>query len=82
GSGDSFITALIYPAEYDDAFSRWLLDGNYRTAGQAEAGTGAVKRYYDAAANILDRKQLWSKSSIEHLQGEALMEATNRAIVR
>ena len=81
-TGDTFMTALIYPAEFDDAFSQWLLDGNYRTTGQVEAGTGAVKRYYDAAANILDRKQLWPESSIEHLQGEALMEATNRAIVR
>ena len=81
-TGDTFLTALIYPAEFDDAFSQWLLDGNYRTAGQVEGGTGAVKRYYDAAANILDRKQFWPQSSIECLQGESLMEATTRAIVR
>ena len=81
-NGDSFVTALIYPAEFDDAFSGWLLDGNYRTAGQVEGGAGAVKRYYDAAPNVFERKQLWPASSIEHLQGEALMEATNRAIVR
>ena len=80
--GDSYVTALIYPAEFDDAFSGWLLDGNYRTAGQVEGGTGAAQRYYDAAADILERKNLWPASSIEGLHGESLMEATNRAIVR
>ncbi|MHC5199634.1 MAG: hypothetical protein ACYSO1_05925 [Planctomycetota bacterium] len=82
GSGDSFITALIYPAEFDDAFSGWLLDANYRTAGQVEGGTAATQRYYDAAAEIIERKNLWPASSVDYLHGEALMEATNRAIVR
>jgi hypothetical protein len=79
---NAHLVALIYPAEFDDAFSKWLLDGNYRTAGQVEGGTSAVQRYYDAEPNILDRKQLWPSSAIEHFQGESLLEATNRAIVR
>ena len=81
-NGDSYVTALIYPAEFDDAFSQWLLDSNYRTTGQAEGGTGAVQQYYDSRPKVLERKQLWPESSIEHLQGEALLEATNRTIVR
>ena len=81
-NGDSYVTALVYPAEFDDAFSRWLLDGNYRTAGQVEGGTSATQRYYDAVPEVLDRKQLWPASSIEHLQGKMLFEATKRAIVR
>ena len=86
-TGDSFVTALIYPAEHDDAFSRWLLDGNYKTAGQAEGGAGAVQRYavqryYDGAEEILERKNLWPSSAMDHLQGEALTEATKRALVR
>ncbi|MHC4289035.1 MAG: hypothetical protein ACYSSK_03090 [Planctomycetota bacterium] len=68
GSGDSFITALIYPAEYDDAFSRWL--------------PAATQRYFDVATEIIERKNLWPASSVDYLHGEALMEATNRAIVR
>ncbi|OQY07701.1 MAG: hypothetical protein B6I25_01165 [Planctomycetales bacterium 4572_13] len=74
--------ALIYPAEFDEAFSCWLLDGNYRTAGEVQGGTGAVQRYYDSKPNVLKHQQLWPASSIEHLQGEALLEATSRAIVR
>jgi cyclophilin family peptidyl-prolyl cis-trans isomerase len=81
-NGDTFITALIYPAEYNDAFSQWLLDGNYRTAGQVEGGADAVKRYYNTEPEVLKRKQLWPLSSAEHLTGETLMEATNRAFVR
>lgn len=81
-TGDAYMTALIYPAEYDDVFSKWLLDGNYRTAGQVEGGTGAAQRYYDVAADIIERKNLWPASSVEGLHGEALMEAANRAIVR
>lgn len=81
-TGESFVTALIYPAEYDDAFSRWLLDGSYQTAGQVEGGTGAVQRYYDVAEEILERKNLWPDSAIEHLQGQALVNATKRVIVR
>ena len=81
-NGDSYVTALVYPAEFDDAFSRWLLDGNYRTAGQVEGGTRATQRYYDAVPEVMERKQLWPASSIEHLQGEMLFEATKRAIVR
>lgn len=81
-TGETFVTALIYPAEYDDAFSRWLLDGNFRTAGQVEGGTGAVQRYYEHAEDILERKNLWPASSIESLTGPMLMEATNRALVR
>ena len=81
-NGDSYVTALVYPAEFDDAFSRWLLDGNYRTAGQVEGGTSATQRYYDAVPEVLERKQLWPASSIEHLQGKMLFEATKRAIVR
>lgn len=79
---DKYVTALIYPAEYDDDFSRWLLDGHYCTCGAAEGGTGAVNRYYQADSNVLDRRQLWPASSIEHLQGQALLEAAKRAVVR
>lgn len=80
--GDAYMTALIYPAEYESEFSQWLLDGNYHTTGQVEGGSSAVQRYYDAQQNVMDRKQFWPASSIEHLHGEHLMEATNRAIVR
>jgi hypothetical protein len=81
-AGTMYLTALIYPAEHDEAFSRWLLDADYRTAGQVEGGTGAVQRYYETQPVVLKRQQFWPAAAIQHLQGQALSEATNRAIVR
>jgi hypothetical protein len=77
-----FVTAIIYPAEYDQEFSRWLLDGRYRTQGAAEAGPNAVQRYYDAAWTILDQRQIWNKDGIVLLQGQALRDASRKAVVR
>lgn len=77
-----FVTALIYPAEYDAAFSRWLLDIGYRTQGAVEGGTPAVQRYYDEDWRILDRRQLWNQRGLDILQGQALQQAAKRAVVR
>ena len=81
-NNNGFVTALIYPAEYDDAFSRWLQNGHYRTEGAVEAGMNAVNRYYDAAWQILDRRQIWGQKAIESLQGQALHDAARKAVVR
>ncbi|MBC8378184.1 MAG: hypothetical protein H8E62_03330 [Planctomycetes bacterium] len=79
---ENYLTALIYPAEFDDEFSRWLLDGQYRTIGTVEGGASAVGGYYDACPQILEQKQLWPATALESLHGEALFEAAKRAFVR
>ncbi len=81
-SDDKFATALIYPAEYDDEVSRWLLDNDYTTKGVAEGGTAAVARYYQANPEILERHQLFSKSSIESRTGEELLANLKVAVQR
>jgi hypothetical protein len=81
-SEDKFAVALIYPAEYDDEVSSWLLDGDYRTAGAAEGGTGAVQRYYDSAAEILERHQLFGKSEPMSRTGEELLASLKLAVQR
>jgi hypothetical protein len=81
-SESEFVTALIYPAEHDDDFSRWLLDNNYRTAGAAEGGTGAVEQYYGAQKELLDQRQLWAANSFDQLTGDELLVATKKAVVR
>jgi len=81
-SDDKFAVALIYPAEYDDEVSSWLLDGDYRTAGAAEGGTGAVQRYYDSAAEILERHQLFAKSEPMSRTGEELLASLKLAVQR
>jgi len=81
-SEDKFVVALIYPAEYDDEVSTWLLDGDYKTAGAAEGGTGAVQRYYDANAEILDRHQLFGQSQWQSRTGEELLGSLKVAVQR
>jgi hypothetical protein len=81
-SDDKFVTALIYPAEYDDEVSHWLLDGEYKTSGTAEAGTEAVQRYYDCKPNIMDRHQLFGQSAFENRTGEELLASIKLAVQR
>jgi hypothetical protein len=81
-SDDKFVTAIVFPAEYNDQISRWLLDIDYKTAGAAEGGIEAVKRYYTDEPEILERHQLFSQEQIESLTGAELLAATKTALVR
>jgi hypothetical protein len=81
-SDEKFVTAVIYPAEYDDEVSSWLLEGEYRTSGAAQGGVGAVQSYYDAAPEILKRHQFFGESRIESRTGEELLGGLKRAVQR
>jgi len=77
-----FVTAVIYPAEYDDEMSRWLLDGEYKTSGAAEGGIEAVQRYYDVNRQVLERHQLFGKSELVSRSGEELLSCVKLAVQR
>jgi len=79
---DKFVVALVYPAEHDDDISSWLLEGNYRTAGAAEGGVGAVERYYQDKPEVLDRHQLFGASATVSRTGAELLTAVPRAVQR
>lgn len=79
---DKFVVALIYPAEYDDEISSWLLAGQYKTNGAAEGGVGAVQRYYDYKPDILERQQLFGQSKFESRSGQELLAALKVAVQR
>ena len=79
---DKLIVALIYPAEYDGEFSSWLLDGQYRTAGVAEGGVGAVQSYYDRQPEILERHQLFGQSEAISRTGSELLTSLKMAVQR
>ena len=81
-SEDEFVVTLIYPAERDEEVSAWLLEGGYRTSGPAEGGTGAVERYYQRDAEILDRHQLFGTSDDISRTGEELLASVPRAVQR
>jgi hypothetical protein len=77
-----FATAILYPAEYDDEVSRWLLAGEYRTAGEVEGGAGAVERYYRDRPKVLDRHQLFGAGEIVSRTGEELLACVGLAVQR
>jgi hypothetical protein len=79
---DTFVTAMIYPAEYEDAFSSWLIEGEYRTAGLVQAGPDAVRQYYQHKGEVLEQSQFWPQQSLTQLRGSELMDAAKRAVVR
>jgi hypothetical protein len=81
-SDDKCAVALIYPAEYDDEVSSWLLDGRYRTTGAAEGGINAVQRYYDQSPKILERHQLFGKTETISRTGQELLAAVKVAVQR
>jgi len=80
--GEKFVTTVIFPAEYNDEFGKWLLDINYRTSGSAEGGIEAAKRYYADAPQILERHQLFAAYKIESKTGAELLAAAKMAIAR
>jgi len=79
---DVYVTAVIYPAEYDDEVSSWLLKAGYRTAGAAEGGVEAVRRYYERAPQVLDRHQLYGEPAIESRTGADLLAGLRMAVQR
>ena len=79
---DKYVVALIYPAEFDDEVSSWLLEGRYKTTGAADGGINAVQRYYDQSPKILERHQLFGTSEITSRTGQDLLAAVKIAVQR
>jgi hypothetical protein len=81
-SEEKFAAVIIYPAEYNDEVSEWLLAGEYKTSGAAEGGLEAVQRYYDDGPEILDKQQLFGRSQFVSRSGEELLASLKVAVQR
>jgi hypothetical protein len=77
-----YVTALIYPAEYEDEVARWLGEANYAGGDVAEGGVSHVTNYYDAPKTIIERQQLWSRTAIPSRSREELYASVRRAVQR
>jgi hypothetical protein len=81
-SDDKFVTAIIFPAEYNDEYSTWLLDHDYKTSEEAIGGISAVQQYYQDKPEILKRHQIIGREQYENRTGEELLSYTKVAVQR
>jgi hypothetical protein len=79
---DKFVVALIFPAEFNDEFSAWLLDNGYKTSGEVIGGISAVQQYYKDKPEILKRHQILGRCEHESRTGEELLSYTKVAVQR
>jgi len=77
-----FTTAIIYPAEYNDEVSGWLIDIDYKTSGAAAGGIEAVSSYYDQKTETIGSHQLHAAGAYKSKTGEELLNATRQAVQR
>lgn len=60
---DRYVTALVYPSEFEDDMSAWLLSRNYLGGDRVEGGISHVSDFYAEQRDVLERRQLWSRTS-------------------
>ncbi len=77
-----YVTALVYPAEYEDDIARWLLDRDYAGGDTVEGGISHVTNYYAEAHTVLDRRQLWTQSTLAARSAEEVLASVRRAVQR
>lgn len=76
-SASRYVTALIYPSEFEDDMADWLLKRDFAGGDWVEGGISHVTNYYDEEKTVLQRAQLWragtqvqSQPSVEGAQVE------------
>lgn len=81
-TNNKYCTAIIYPSEYNDEISSWLLEEDYKTSGSAEAGIEATERFYNDSPQILETHQLFGRDCIESRTGDELLLFLKQAVQR
>ncbi len=81
-SDDKYATVIIYPAEYNDEFSSWLTNINYKTTGPAQGGIDAANQYYTDRPQIIRTQQLQPNTNFQNMENEQLLQATKRTAAR
>ncbi len=82
GAEYPFVTALIFPAEYSDDISRWLLDAEYAGGTFVEGGASVVTGYQGARPVILAREQMWGTADGTSRPTEEVLASVGRAVQR
>ena len=77
-----YVTALIYPAEYEDEVGQWLLATGFAGGDLVEGGPSHVTNYYAEDKTILERQQLWSRTAIPSRSRDEVLRSVRHAVQR
>ncbi len=79
---DRYLTALIFPAEYESEIGDWLTAVAFNGGDVAEGGVSHVTNHYGEQKTILDRQQLWSRPAIPSRSPNEVLAAVRQAVQR
>ena len=77
-----YVTALIFPAEYEDEIGHWLTAIAFSGGDVAEGGTSHVTNYYAQEKTLLERQQLWSQPAIPSRSPQEVLASVRQAVQR
>jgi hypothetical protein len=77
-----YVTALIYPAEYDNDVASWLLRCGFEGGDVVEGGVSHVSNYYAEQNTVLAREQFWNTREIPSRSREEVLRSVGRAVQR
>jgi hypothetical protein len=77
-----YVTALVYPAEYEDEMAHWLDEVRFGGGDLAEAGPSHVSNYCATEKTILQRQQLWSQPAITSRSPDEVLATVRQAVQR
>jgi hypothetical protein len=82
GADIEHVVVLIYPAEYNDQMSRWLLEAEYRGGDLVEGGVSQVTSYYQGHTEVIERAQLWGVADGTSRPADEVLASTHIAVQR
>ncbi len=77
-----YLTALIFPAEYEDEIGRWLTVIAFNGGDLAEGGVSHVTNYNEQEKTLLERQQLWNRPAITSRSPDEVLAGVRQAVQR
>ena len=78
----SYVTVLVFPAEYEDEIGDWLTAIGFEGGEIAEGGISCLTNYNQESKTLLQRHQLWSQPAIPSRSPEQVLASVRQAVQR
>jgi hypothetical protein len=77
-----YLTALIFPAEYESEIGDWLTAVAFCGGDLAEGGVSPVTNHQGEQKTILERQQLWSRPAIPSRSRDEVLASIRQVVQR